>query len=178
VSERFDELVITARRWGRLPLLARAVIAAGVAGAIIATAVPGWDVPDAYLIIAAVAGAVGVIDPDAGGAAFCSGAVVVAWATGSPGGVNPAVVVAALCLLVVHVASALAAAMPVTARGDVGLVLRWARPTAAIAGGTLATAGLTAILDRWSPPGSIVLVLLALAVLGLGAWWLTSSADR
>jgi hypothetical protein len=178
MSERFDELVINARRWGRLPLLARAVIAAGAAGAIIATATPGWDVPDAYLIIAAVAGVVGVIDPDAGGAAFCTGAVVVAWATGSPGAVSPAAVVTALCLLLVHVASALAAAMPVTARGDIGLVLRWVRPTAAIAGGTLATAGLAAILDRWSPPGSIVLVLLALAVLGLGAWWLTSGADR
>ena len=59
------------------------MIAVGVAGAIVATALPAWDVPDIYLLIAIVAGAIGVVVPDAGGALFCTAGVVVAWATGA-----------------------------------------------------------------------------------------------
>jgi hypothetical protein len=179
MSERLDRAVLTARRCGRLPLLLRGVIALGVAGAVVATALPGWDVPDVYLMIAVVAGAVGVVVPDAGGAVFCTLAVIVAWATGATDvGVGPAVVVTALCLLLVHVATALAAAMPVTAHGPTRLVLRWARPTGVLAAATVATAGLTAALDRWSPPGSLLLVLAALAVLAVGTWWLTTGGSR
>jgi hypothetical protein len=102
---------------------------------------------------------------------------MVAWATGSPdGGVGPAVVITALFLLVVHVATALAAAMPVTAAGDVRLAVRWARPTVVLAIATVAAAGLAAALDRWSPPGSLVFVLAALAVLAGGTWWLTTTS--
>ena len=178
MSERLDRAVLTARRCGWLPLLLRAIIAGGVVGAVVATGVPAWDVPDIYLLIALVAGATGIVVPDAGGAVFCTAAVVVAWATGAPGGVGPAVVVTALCLLVVHVATALAAAMPVTARGELRLAARWARPTAVLAIATVAAAGLAAALDRWSPPGSLLLVLAALAVLAVGTWWLSTSGSR
>jgi hypothetical protein len=169
-----DELFAAVRRCGLVPVLLRVVIALGLAGAVVATAVPDWDVPEGYLWIAVIAGLPGVVAPDAGAAAIASAAVLVAWAIGAPGGIGPAVVVTALCLLVVHVASALAATMPVTARASIGLPLRWLRPTAALAGGTLATAGLVALLDRWSPPGSIVLVVLALGGLAGGVWWWTS----
>jgi hypothetical protein len=178
MSERLDRAVLIARNCGWLPLLLRTVIAVGVVGAVVATAVPAWDVPDIYLLLAVVAGAVGVVVPDAGGALFCTAAVVVAWATGAPGGVGPAVVVTALCLLVVHVASALAAAMPVTARGDLRSAARWARPTAVLAIATIAAAGLAAAFDRWSPPGSLLLVLAALAVLAAGTWLLSTSGTR
>jgi hypothetical protein len=178
VSERLDRAVLMARRCEWLPLLLRAAIAVGVAGAIVATALPSWDVPDIYLLIAIVAGAVGVVVPDAGGALFCTAGVVVAWATGAPGGVGPAVVVTALCLLVVHVATALASAMPVTARGELQLAARWARATAVLAIATVAAAGLATALDRWSPPGSLLFVLAALAVLAVGTWWLTTGSSR
>jgi hypothetical protein len=178
VSERLDRAVLMARRCEWLPLLLRAVIAVGVAGAIVATALPTWDAPDIYLLIAIVAGATGAVVPDAGGALFCTAGVVVAWATGAPGGIGPAVVVTALCLLVVHVATALASAMPVTARGDVRLAARWARPTAVLAIATIAAAGLATALDRWSPPGSLLFVLAALAVLAVGTWWLTTGSSH
>jgi hypothetical protein len=178
MSGPVEELMLTARRCGVLPLLLRVAIAVGAGGAIIATAAPSWDVPDAYLVIAIIAGVTGVFAPDTGAAAFASGAVVVAWATGTSGGIGPATVVTALSLLVLHVASALASAMPITARGDTHLALRWARPTAVLAGATVATAALVAVLERWSPPGSIVLVLLTLALLGVGTWWLTTGSDR
>ena len=84
----------------------------------------------------------------------------------------------ALCLLVAHVAGAQAAAMPVMARGAVHMALRWWRPTAVLAGATLAGAPVLALLDRWSPPGSIVVVLATLVAVAAGAWLLTSDAPR
>ena len=44
--------------------------------------------------------------------------LAMAWLTGGPGDLEPATVVTALALLVAHVAAALAAAMPATARAD------------------------------------------------------------
>jgi hypothetical protein len=169
------ELTAKVRRCALVPLLLRLIIALALTGAIVATAVPAWDVPDAYLWIAVIAGGAGAVIPDAGGAAIASGAVVVAWAVGAPDGVGPAVVVTALCLLVVHVASALAAAMPVTAAAAEGALRRWLRPTGVLGGGTVAVAVAAGVLNRWSPPGSVVLVLLAVAVLSAGVWWATST---
>ena len=83
----------------------------------------------------------------------------------------------ALALLVGHVAGALAAAMPATADAEPALALRWWRPTAVIAGATAATAGLVAVLDAWSPRGSLVVVLAALVVAGLGTWWWSTSGE-
>jgi hypothetical protein len=174
MSRRLGALVNDARRWGWVAVVLRVVIAVGVAGAVVATAVPAWRVPDVYLWIAAIGGAIGVVAPDAAGATVATGGIVLAWATGGPGGVGPAVVITAVCLLVVHVASALAAATPISARASSDVLLRWIRPAGVIAGGTVATAGLAAALDRWSPPGSVVLVLIVLAALGGGVWWWTA----
>jgi hypothetical protein len=43
---------------------------------------------------------------------------------------------------------------------------------------TVAAAGLAAGLDRWSPPGSLLLVLAALALLAVGTWWLSTGGSR
>jgi hypothetical protein len=156
MNRRIQALFTVTQQWGR-----------------VATAVPAWDVPDAYLWIAVIGGAVGAVAPDAAGATVASAGVVIAWAARGPGGVGPAVVVTALCLLAVHVASALAAAMPISARAPSDLLVRWIRPTGVIVGATLATAGIATAFDRWSPPGSLVLVLIVLAALGGGVWWWT-----
>ena len=113
----FDAFVLSTRRCGALPLLLRAITAVATTGAIVATVVPSWDVPDLYVIVAALAALAGLVVPDSGAGAVAAVAIVVAWATGSPDGVGPAVVVTALCLLVAHVTAAQSAAMPVTAAG-------------------------------------------------------------
>ena len=84
----------------------------------------------------------------------------------------------ALALLLAHVAAALAAAMPVTARADRGLVLRWARPTAGSAAAVLAATALLGGLDAWSPPGSLVATLSALTLLSGAVWWWSISRPR
>jgi hypothetical protein len=173
MSRQLDALVTAVQQSDRIAVVLRVTIALGVAGAVVATAAPAWDVPDAYLWIAVIGGAVGVVAPDAAGATVATAGVVIAWAAGGPGGVGPAVIVTALLLLVVHVASALAATMPISAQAPSDLLTRWIRPTGVIAAGTVATAGIAAAFDRWSPPGSLVLVLIVLAALGGAVWWWT-----
>jgi hypothetical protein len=169
----------TVRLLGRVPVVARAIVLLSGVVAIGATIAPAWDVPDGYLYLAALALAVASTVPDAGGGFCFAAAITVAWAVG-PGSfaVGPAVVVTALALLVGHVAGALAATMPATADAEPSLLLRWWRPTAVVAGGTVATAVLVAVLDAWDRGGSIVLVLVSLLVAATGVWGWSSTGGE
>jgi len=172
VTEWWRTVRATARRLGTVPLLLRLVVLASCTVAVTSTIVPAWDVPNGYVVIAALAAVVASIVPDSGGGLCFAAAIVTGWATGAESAaVGPALVVTALALLVGHVAGALAAAMPATAAADARLMTRWWRPTAAIGAGVVATAILVGALDAWSPPGSIIVVLAALVVAGLGVWW-------
>ena len=152
MTEWWRSMRATLRLLGRVPLVLRAVVLASCVVAIAATIAPSWDVPNGYLYIAAIAAVVATVVPDAGGGFFFAGAIVVAWATGADTpDAGPAVTVTALALLAGHVAGALAAAMPPTAAADLTLTLRWWRPTAVIAAGTVATAVLVAGTRRLEP---------------------------
>ena len=145
---------------GGVPLVLRAVVAAMAASAIVATTLPAWDAPDGYVVRSPCSPpSCYVLAPDSASGVVFVGAIVVTWLTGAPGEVEPAVVVTALALLVGHVAAALAGAMPVTARADLGVGVRWARPTAGIAGGVLAAAGARRRARRWSLPGSAIVTV-------------------
>ncbi len=169
----------TPRVLGRVPVLLRGAVLVSCVVAIIATVVPAWDVPNGYVIIATIAGAVAVLAPDAGGGFFFAAAIVTGWATGAESAsVGPALVITALALLVGHVTGALAAALPPTAAADLSLAWRWWQPTAVIGAATVATAVLVAVLDASSPPGSIVVILAALAVAGGAVWWWSAGVDR
>jgi hypothetical protein len=178
MAQRWEVLVATLHRLGVVPLVLRgAVLAAGIV-AIVATTVPSWDVPDGYVYIAVLAMVIAVVVPDSGGWFFVAAAIVAGWATGSATPViGPAVVVTALALLAGHIASALAAAMPVTAAADLHLALRWWRPTAVLATATVGAAVVVTALDAWGPPGSIVIILAALGVVGTAVWSWSSEPD-
>lgn len=158
------------RRTGSVPATARLVVAGALVVAVLATALPGWNVPDVGLLVAVVAGMIWAGAPDSGAGLVCVVVLALCWLTSAPGGLTPGAVVTALALLVAHVAAALAAAMPLTASADRAVALRWARPTASIAAVVIAAAGLLAVLDAWSPPGSVVITLGALALVATGAW--------
>jgi hypothetical protein len=178
MTERRFVVVTTLRRLGAVPIVLRVAVLVSAAVAIVATTVPSWDVPDGYVYIAALAAGVGAVVPDSGGWFFFGAAIVAGWATGAASPrIGPAVVITALALLAGHVASALAAAMPVTAAADVRLVARWWRPTASLAAATIATALVVAALDAWTPPGSIVVIVAALAAAGAAAWWWSTVSE-
>ncbi len=169
--------LLTIRRVAGVPLVLRGIVAVMAALAIAATTVPPWDAPNGYVLVAVLAAIGYVVTPDGASGVVFAGAVVVTWLTGAPGGVGPAVVVTALALLVGHVAAALAGSIPVTAHARAGLIVLWARPTAAIAAGVLAAAVLVAALDSWSLPGSALVTLAAIGAVTAGAWrWSARSA--
>ena len=149
----------------------RVLVAAGALTAILGTALPASDVPNAYIVLAGIFAVVWTFAPDTQAGLVFVGFLGMAWLTGASGEVGPAVVVTALGLLVAHVAAALAAAMPVTAGADPRLLLRWVGPTVAIAGAVLVAAAVVAAFEAWSPPGSIVITLVALALVTAAAWW-------
>ncbi len=171
LDPRVVAVLTTVRQSGRVALAVRAAALLGAAVAVIATTTPGWDSPDGYILVAVIAGLVAVVRPDSAGALVCSVAVAVTWSTGASGDVTPATAAAAVGLLVLHASCALGAAAPMTAVIDPAVVAAWWRPVAAIAGATVLTAGVTAGLTAWSPPGSIVLTLAAIAAVTAVVWW-------
>ncbi len=173
-----DAMVMTVRHAGRVPMVLRGVVATSSIVALVATIAPAWGVPDGYVWIAALFAIAACTVPDSAAGMCFAVSIVLAWVTGAPGGVGPAVVVCALALLAGHVAGALAAAMPATASADLRLALRWWRPTAVIAGGILATAALAVAVDAWSPPGSLILVVAALVAATFGIWWWSGASER
>lgn len=178
VLDPLPRAILTWRRIGLVPMVLRGIVAVGSAIAILATTAPVFDVPNGYIIVAILAAAVWAVAPDsAAGLAFVA-LLAMAWLTGAPGELEPAIVVTALALLVAHVAAALAAAMPATARADPALLLRWAQPTAASAAAVLIAAALLAALDAWSPPGSLIATLSALTLLSAAAWWWSVPPDQ
>ena len=178
MDEPWAVVVATLRRIGAVPMALRAAVLLSAVVAIVATTTPAWDVPNGYMYIAGIAAAIAVIVPYSGGWFFVGAALVVGWALGSPSAtIGPAVVVTALALLAGHVACALAAAMPATAAADVRLLVRWWRPTIVLTGATVATAVLVALLEAWTPPGSVVVVIAALAVVAAAVWWWSSGTD-
>jgi hypothetical protein len=173
-----DRTALTWRRLRPLPLALRGVVATGSAVALVATTVPSFDVPDGYIIGAALAAAVWAVAPDSGAGLVFAGLVAMSWLVGGPGSLRPAIVVTALALLVAHVAAALAAAMPATAGADRMVLLRWARPTAGCAAAVLAATAVLAALDAWSPPGSLVVTLGALTFVTAAVWWWSIPPER
>src|SRR5215218_8515697 len=156
MDEPWAVVVATLRRIGAVPMALRAAVLLSAVVAIVATTTPAWDVPNGYMYIAGIAAAIAVIVPYSGGWFFVG---------------------AALAVLAGHVACALAAAMPATAAADVRLLVRWWRPTIVLTGATVATAVLVALLEAWTPPGSVVVVIAALAVLAAAVWWWSSGTD-
>lgn len=141
----------------RLALLVTGVAAVGV----------GWSgrsgVPAVLALIGLVGVAVAVAQPYGGGPAVVLGSAALAWAAG-PGGELPSVpltLLLAVLLAVHHQAAALAAVLPVTARVDRRLLIRWARRLGLV----LALSGLVAVLALGvaRPGGSVLLELVGLA---------------
>ncbi len=52
--ETLSVAIVTGRRIGAVPLLLRAVVALGVLVAVLGTALPAWDVPNAYVVSALI----------------------------------------------------------------------------------------------------------------------------
>ena len=170
LAEWISATIAAVRRVPPVSWMLRGFIAAAATTALLATTLPAWDAPNVYVAAAIVAAIASVIAPDTIAALLLVALIGVCWLARAPGEVSAGAVVTALGLLGVHVGAGLAAAFPARATIGSGILRTWSRHALALGAFTAAAAGLAALVDAWSPPGSIVVVVLAMAGLAALAW--------
>jgi hypothetical protein len=148
------------RAWSRTVLAVRAVMLVAGAGALVGA---GWG--GGYPLVAVVVGALGLVaaalQPGGLGPAVVIGGTAAAWILRYGGDPAPATgtVLLALALAVHHQAAGLSVALPLTARVDRAILVRFARHGAVVLAAAAAVGALALLLAR--PPGSSSLELLA-----------------
>ena len=170
VAEWISAAIAGARRMPPTTWALRGFIAAAATVALLGTTLPSWDAPNVYVAAAVLAAVVCVVVPDTIAALVLVLLIGACWLARAPGDVTAGAVVTALALLGVHGGSALAAALPATATISRGILRTWVLQLLALAVVTLAVAGLAALVASWSPPGSIVVLVVALGGLATLAW--------
>jgi tRNA 5-methylaminomethyl-2-thiouridine biosynthesis bifunctional protein len=149
------------RRWSPGALALRAVLLVAGAGGLV---VAGWG--GGYPLVAVVIGALGLLAaglrPEGAGPAVVVGAAAAGWVLryGMDQASVAGTVLLALALAVHHQAAALAAAVPVTARVDPAVPVRFARHGAVVLALSAAVAVL--LLGPPRPAGSSALELLGI----------------
>ncbi|MGH1502163.1 MAG: hypothetical protein ACRBI6_01275 [Acidimicrobiales bacterium] len=138
-----------------------ATVAATVAMAV-AAGVGGW--PAAAVVAPTLLAALASIRPDSHLPLVVDAAIVGSLALAIDDPATPWLPVAAVCLVIRHAATTLAASLPVGGALAPSIVSRWVRQAAAIAAGTVGLWVVVVVLDRRDLPGSAVLTALALTV--------------
>lgn len=169
--ERINAGLETASDVGRGALIVRLTVVVAATGAVAFTVAGGWDAPDTIVLFAILCGLGCVVVPDSAAGVTFSATIVGSWLLRAPGGLDGWLVGTALCLLVVHVACAQAAAMPWSAEAEGAVLRRWLPATVVIAMLTLLAAVGLELLARADRPGALAITLAALAGVGALAWW-------
>jgi hypothetical protein len=146
-----------ARRWSVVPVLLRLTLVA-TGGAALALAPDGrFGVPGMIAVVGALGLLLAVSQPHSGGPGIVLGAAALAWAARHGSGSAPVGLTLLLAglLAVHHQAAALAAALPVTARVDPRLLVRFGAHLALVLG----LSGVLAVLALGvaRPGGSVLL---------------------
>lgn len=119
-----------ARSLRQLPAAQWLLRGAVVAGLLLGAAAPAVDghAPGAgYLVVAAILAVVAALAPGSHAGALATIWVLVGWLAHERTGLGPAVLLAAVGLVIAHVAAALAAYVPARGAPDGGLVRLWLR---------------------------------------------------
>ncbi len=170
LAEWISATIAAARRIPPVSWMLRGFIAIAATIALLGTTLPAWDAPNVYVAAAILAAVACAIVPDTIAALLLVAMVGVCWLARAPGEVSVGAVVTALGLLGVHVGAALAASLPARATIGRGILRTWGLHGLALAAFTTAAAGFAALVEAWSPPGSIVVVVLAMGGLAALAW--------
>ena len=127
-TERISLWLAQLRASGRAVLLARLVIAAAGAVALVVPAVQSWDQADLIPLIAVPMLLATVVLPDSPAGLVFLLVVPAGWLMRAPGELSWSLAVTAIALLVVHLATAFAAQVPSYARVHRDALRRWWLP--------------------------------------------------
>lgn len=172
IADHVAERAARLRHAGLVPTAVRGVIVVAAAASVWTLAMAPWHRGD-LIFLTAIAAAIGsVLMPGSTAPLTLTGAVMCAWLLRADGDVDGWLAGAVTSLLVVHMACAFAASMPLLAQADAALLRPWIVATAVIALGTLAVAGGLGVLAGADLAGAFVMTLAPLVGLGaLALWW-------
>ncbi|TDW15221.1 hypothetical protein [Kribbella kalugense] len=169
-AEKITVWLAQLRASGRAVLVARLIIAAAGAVALVVPAVQSWDQLDLIPLVGVPMLVATVVLPDSLAGLVFLLIVALGWLMRAPGEISWSLVVTALALVVVHLGTAFTAQLPSYARVHPEALRRWWLP-AAIALLLVPVVALGAALVRGADvPGSLVVTVVAMA-LGTGAIW-------
>ncbi|TWD82052.1 hypothetical protein FB561_3178 [Kribbella amoyensis] len=171
VADRISRWLAELRASGQASLLARTVIAVAGAIALLVPAIQPWDELDLVPVLGIPLLVACVVLPDSAAALAFLVVVAGGWVIRAPADIGVGVVVTAIALVAVHLASAFAGQIPSFGRVGRGALRRWLLP-ASIAIGLAPVVGIGAALVRGADvPGSLLVTVAALAAATVAIWF-------
>ncbi|NIK62198.1 hypothetical protein [Kribbella shirazensis] len=171
VDEKITLWLAQLRASGRAVLLARLVIAVAGAVALVVPALQSWDQPDLVAIVGVPLLLAAVVLPDSLAAMVFMLLVALGWMMRGPGELSWSLVLTAIGLIVVHLASAFAAQLPSYARVHRAALRRWWLPGAIAVLLAPAVAGAAALVRGADVAGSLLVTVAAIAVTAATIWF-------
>ncbi|MFF1818524.1 hypothetical protein ACFVWG_14580 [Kribbella sp. NPDC058245] len=170
-AERLTLWLAQLRDTGRGVLVARAVIALAGAVAIVVPTVAPWDQLDLVLILAIPLLIATVVVPDSLAGVMFLLTVTVGWVIRAPAEISWGLVVTAIALVVVHLATAFAAQLPSYVRIERRALRRWVLPggIAVLLAPVIALAA--ALVQGADVPGSLLVTVGALVLATITVWF-------
>lgn len=171
VAERISLWLAQLRASGRAVLLARLVIAAAGAVALVVPALQSWDQADLIPLIAVPMLVASVVLPDSVAGLVFLLVIAAGWLMRAPGDMSWSLAVTAIALLVVHLASAFAAQVPSYARVHRDALRRWWLPGAIAVLIVPVVAVAAALVQGADVPGSLLVTVGALVLATVTIWF-------
>lgn len=159
------------RASGRAVLVVRLVIAVAGAVALVVPALQSWDQPDLVAIVGVPLLLAVVVLPDSLAAMVFMLLVAVGWLLRGPGELSWSLVVTAIALVVVHLATAFAAQLPSYARVHRAALRRWWLPGAIAVLLVPAVAAAAALIRDANVAGSLAVTVAAIALAAVTIWF-------
>ncbi|MFI5729518.1 hypothetical protein ACIA49_05300 [Kribbella sp. NPDC051587] len=170
-AERLTLWLAQLRDTGRGVLVARGVIALAGALAILIPTVASWDQLDLVLILAIPLLIATVVAPDSLAGVMFLLTVTIGWVIRAPAEISWGLVVTAIALVVVHLATAFAAQLPSYVRVERRALRRWVVPggIAVLLAPVVAVAA--ALVQGADVPGSLLVTVGALVLATITIWF-------
>jgi hypothetical protein len=170
-AERLTLWLAQLRDTGRGVLVARGMIALAGTVAILVPTVASWDQLDLVLILAIPLLIATVVAPDSLAGVMFLLTVTIGWVIRAPAEISWGLVVTAIALVVVHLATAFAAQLPSYVRVERRALRRWVVPggIAVLLAPVVAVAA--ALVQGADVPGSLLVTVGALVLATITIWF-------
>ena len=172
-DERITQWLAELRATSRAVLLARFVIAAAGAVAIVVPTIQPWDQLDLVVYLAVPLLVATVVIPDSVAGTLFLLVVTLGWLMRAPGTITWSLTITAMALAALHLAAAFAAQLPSYAQVHPASLRRWWLPGTTALLPAPAVAGAAALVQNADVPGSLLITVAAIALTAVTLWLTT-----